>query len=82
MNPVLYILVALRAAALALGLGGQQKTSDALYALADGIEAGRATDEHMALVADKLKARDITAEDWDDVLARIEADAVRLHGDS
>ncbi len=75
------VVVALRAAALAVGLVGQQKTSDSLYTLADAIDAGRATDEHMRLVAEKLKTRDITDADWDDVLARIASDAGRLHGD-
>ena len=80
MNPAIIIVVALRATALALGLAGQQKAADSLYALADGIEAGRATDEHMRLVAEKLKARDITDADWTDVLDRIASDAARLHG--
>lgn len=81
MNPMLYLLVALRAAALALGIAGEKRSSDSIYALADGIEAGRASDEHMRLVAEKLKSRNITAEDWDDVLRRIDEDAARLHSE-
>lgn len=79
MNPVLIALVSLRSAALALAVGGNQRASDSLYAVSDAIEAGRATDEHMRLVAEKLKERDITSVDWDDVEQRILADADRLH---
>jgi hypothetical protein len=80
MNPLVYVLIALRSAALAVGVAGRTRTADSLYAVADAIEAGRATDAHMAQVADKLKARDITDADWDEVVARIETDAARLHG--
>lgn len=79
MNPVLVALVSLRSAALALAIGGNKRASDSLYAVSDAIEAGRATDEHMRLVAEKLKARDLTAMDWDDVEQRIRQDADRLH---
>lgn len=79
MNPLLIALVSLRSAALALSLGGNQRASDSLYSVADAIEAGRATDEHMRLVADKLKERDLTSVDWDDVEQRIRQDADRLH---
>lgn len=79
MNPILLTVIGLRSAALALLLAGDRRSSDALYSVADAVEAGRATDEHMRLVAEKLKARDLTQEDWDDVLKRIEDDAARLH---
>lgn len=59
-------------------LNGQQKTSDALFALADAAEAGKAVDEHMKLVAEKLKDRDATDEDWADVIDRINRDGDRL----
>jgi hypothetical protein len=74
MNRVTLAVIGLRAAALALLVAGDVKTSDRLYLLADLVEAGRATDEHMALVAEKLKSRELTEADWDDVFARIEAD--------
>lgn len=73
-------IVGLRAAALALSISGQQRAADALYTLADAAEAGKAVDDHMALVAAKLKERPATDEDWDDVVARIEADSKRLQG--
>lgn len=79
MTPLTIGLIALRSAALALNLTGDTKTSNALYLVSDAIEAGKATDEHMALVAEKLKERDITQVDWDDVLQRIETDHARLH---
>lgn len=79
MNPVLIALLALRSAALAATLAGQASTGNALYALADLVESGRATDAHLAEVAEKLKSRELTDADWDDVRARIEADAARLH---
>jgi hypothetical protein len=46
--------------------------------LADAAEAGKAVDEHMKLVAEKLKDRDATDEDWADVISRINADSDRL----
>lgn len=81
MNSTLIALLSLRAAALAASLAGSASTARALYASADLIESGRATDEHMALVAAKLKERDLTDADWADVATRIEADSARLHQD-
>lgn len=78
MNPITILLVSLRSAALAVDLAGRSSTADALYGVADAVEAGKATDEHMALVAEKLKSRDITDADWNDVMGRIEADSARL----
>lgn len=78
MNPQLLAIIGLRAAALALALVGQTKASGALYSLADAAEAGKTVDDHMTLVAEKLKAREVTEEDWNDVAARIEADSARL----
>lgn len=80
MNPLTLALIGLRGVALALELQGQSKTSNSLYALADAAEAGKAVDDHMAAVADKLKDRNATDEDWADVNARIEADSARLQG--
>ena len=84
----LLAVVGLRAAGLAVLLAGDenkpeknqkiQKASQSLYLVADLLEAGKATDEHMAAVAQKLKSREILNEDWDDVFARIEADSARL----
>lgn len=78
MNPITILLVSLRSAALAVDLAGRSSTADALYGVADAVEAGKATDEHMALVAEKLKSRDITDQDWNDVMGRIAADSARL----
>jgi len=79
MNSTTLILIALRAAALSLSLvPGRTRTADNLYLLADVIEAGKATDEHMREVAEKLKARDINDDDWADVMARIEQHSARL----
>jgi hypothetical protein len=79
MNALL-TLIGLRAAALSLGLAGQPKASGALYLLADAVEAGRATEEHLRLVAQKLNTREINDDDFDDVQARIESDSSRLQG--
>lgn len=79
MNPLILALIAIRSTALTLTLTGDTKGSNTLYLIADAIEAGRATDEHMRLVAEKLKERDLTKIDWDDVLLRIEVDHARLH---
>lgn len=82
MDPKVLAIIALRSAALAATLAGRPQQAAALYALADSIEAGRAVDAHMAEVADKLKSRDLTDDDWADVTSRIDADAARLHGGS
>lgn len=78
MNPLTLALIGLRAAALALELQGQSRSSGSLYAVADAVEAGKVVDDHMALIAEKLKDRDATDDDWADVAARIEADSARL----
>lgn len=79
MNTTTLILIALRAAALGLSLApGRTKTADHLYLLADVIEAGKLTDEHMREVAEKLKEREINDDDWIDVLARIEQHSAAL----
>jgi len=78
MDPKVLGIISLRAAALALGLMGQTRASNALYTVADAAEAGANVDAHMALVAEKLKSRDITTADWSDVEARIAADSERL----
>ncbi len=79
MNPLQIAIVALRAAALAVGIVGNAKASQALLAVADAVQAGVNVDAHMAAVAEKLKAGTaVTDADWDDVLARIAADSDRL----
>lgn len=78
MNGLTLAIIGLRAAGLALVLAGDKRSSDRLYTLADLVEAGKATDDHMQLVAEKLKNREITDADWDDVMARIDADSARL----
>lgn len=80
MNMTTLVLIALRAAALGLALTGS-KSADRLYTLADLIEAGKLTDDHMREVAERLKSRDITDADWDDVMARIDAASAALHSD-
>jgi hypothetical protein len=71
-------VIGLRAAGLTLLLSGQTKGSEQLYALADLTEAGKATDEHMNLIAEKLKTRPVDDADWDDVMQRIEQDSAKL----
>lgn len=78
MGSNLFVLVALRAAALSLSLAGRTKASEYLYLLADVVEAGRATDAHMAGVAEVLKNRTLTDADWDDVEARIQLHSAAL----
>lgn len=78
-SPTALALVGLRGVALVLSLSGNSKVADGLYALADAAEAGRNVDAHMALVAEKLKARSVTPEDWQEVTAAIEEDSARLH---
>lgn len=78
LNPISLVLIGLRGAALGLELQGQKRSADSLYALADAAEAGKAIDEHMALVAAKLKDRNANDDDWKDVTERIEADSERL----
>jgi len=80
MNSVTLAIIGLRAAALSLAIAGDTKSSDRLYLLADLVESGRATDAHMQLVADKLKSRELTEADWDDVMVRIEEDFAKLQG--
>lgn len=80
MDPLTLALVGLRAAALALELQGQDKSAGTLFVLADAVEAGKNVDVHMKGVAEKLKDRSLTDEDWADVNARIEADSARLQG--
>lgn len=82
MDKTTMVLIGLRSSALALLLSGRTKEADRLYALADVIEAGRASDEHMKLVAQKLKDRAGLTDDtwWTDVMSRIEADSARLQG--
>lgn len=80
MNALTLALIGLRAAGLALELQGQSRSANSLYALADAAEAGKAVDDHMNAVAEKLKDRSATDEDWEDVTARIESDSARLQG--
>lgn len=79
MNSLTLAIIGLRAAALSLLLAGDTRSSERLHLLADLVEAGKATDEHMAAVAEKLRSREITDADWDELFQRIEADRERLH---
>lgn len=74
MNKYLLYLIGIRTSAMTLALTGNAEASRYLYALADLIEAGKATDEHMQLVADKLKNGLLSKEDWDNLMARIDAE--------
>lgn len=80
MNPKLLAVVALRSLATLFAASGNPKTGSSLNLLADGVEAGADVDEHMQSVADALKASggNVSAEQWDDVHARIAADSARL----
>lgn len=78
MNGITLAVIGLRSAALAIDLAGRATTADSLYRLADLIDAGKATDDHMALVAERLKAHNIGTADFEDVIARIEADSAAL----
>ena len=80
MNPLTLALVTLRGLALSLSLAGQARASNALYSLADAAESGVNVDAHMAAVAEKLKSRSASTDDWSDVAGRIEADSDRLQG--
>lgn len=79
LSPIALALIGIRGAALALTLGGQPKAAQALNTLADAAEAGRNVDAHMARVADKLKARASTDDDWQEVADAVEADLGRLN---
>lgn len=78
MDVLTLALIGLRGAALGLSLQGQRSASDALLSLADAAEAGKNVDEHMAIVAAKLKDRNSTPADWEDVAARINAHSEQL----
>lgn len=82
MDPITLILIGLRAAALGLSLSGSNaRRGEQLYQLADLVEAGQLTDEHMREVADKLKDRNATDTDFDAVLERIAQHRAELHKD-
>lgn len=78
MDPKAIALIGIRGAALALALSGQTHASNTLYAAADAFESGLNIDAHMKEIAEKLKTRATTDDDWKDVRARIEADSGRL----
>ncbi len=48
-------VIGLRAASLALSLAGQSRAANSVNAVADGIEAGTAIDEHMQLAHQRIK---------------------------
>lgn len=82
MDAKLLAIVSLRSLATLFGLQGQASTAASLNLLAAGVQAGVNVDDHMKAVGDALVATggDVTAAQWDDVHARIEADRERLHG--
>lgn len=71
------IILVLRALATLFGLQGQTKTQSTINLLLDAAESGLNVDEHMKHVAEDLKNGVVP--NWDDVLARIQADSDRLH---
>jgi hypothetical protein len=73
-----YLLIGLRTAALAIDLAGRAGTADQLYALSDALAAGRATEAHMAKVAELLKSREVNDTDIARVLAEIDASSAEL----
>lgn len=80
MDLKLFGLIGLRGTALALTLAGNSRAGNAFYALADAAEAGVNVDDHMTAVAEKLKTRNASIEDFTDVAQRIDADSARLQG--
>lgn len=82
MNGYLLTAIGLRSSALALSLSGQQRAADQLYLLADAIVAGENVDSRMAIVAAKLKQRNSTDYDWEDVEARMALHSDQLQADS
>lgn len=80
MTATLLALIAIRSAATIAQASGDLKTANMLRLVADTVEAGAATDEHLRLVAEKLRSRDLTEADWEDVLSRIERDRAKLQG--
>jgi hypothetical protein len=81
MDAVTLGVIGLRGAALGLNLQGQATAANQLYLLADAIEAGENVDEHMKIVAEKLKDRNSNDSDWSDVAARIAAHSDELQTD-
>jgi hypothetical protein len=76
MNPKTLAIVSLRALAQLFRLQGAGKRGDSLDLLADGIKSGADIDAHMQGVADALESGETA--DWDDLHARINAEADRL----
>lgn len=80
-NPLTVITISLRAAAIAMAGAGNVAGANALLAIALAFDAGRATDDDLSLVAEKLKNGAVDATDWDDVTRRITTDGDRLQKD-
>lgn len=76
MDSRLLAIISLRALAQLFTLQGQTKQADALALVAAGVESGADVDAHMRDVAAALEAGE--AADWDDIHARITAEADRL----
>jgi hypothetical protein len=76
MNPKTLAVMAARALAQLFTLQGDSKAAESLTFVANGIESGLDVDEHMQSVADALNAGSPVS--WDDVTARIEAEAAEL----
>lgn len=78
MNALTYVLIALRAAALALAGRDDQLSSD-LYALANAIKAGRVGRTSLDAVAALLEERKSNSEDWKKLFERINPKRAELH---
>jgi hypothetical protein len=77
-SPFAFGLIGIRGAALALNLTGNSKAASALYLLADAAEAGKNIDRHMDAIAQKLRERATTRQDWEEVANAIEEDSKLL----
>lgn len=72
-------VASLRGLSLAAELFGRPNISKYVAGVADLAESGADVDEHMRLINDKLLAREINDDDWNDAVARIKSDLDRLN---
>lgn len=78
MNTKLFSVITLRSLSLLLSLQGQAKAAAGMNKLIDAIEAGIEVDNHMAKVAEAMKAG--TEAEWDDIVDRIETEVADFLG--
>jgi hypothetical protein len=72
-------LIALRGIAMLFNMRSEPRVASSLNLVADGLEAGKDVDDHLAAVAAAMKSG--TPEDWNGVADRIRADSARLRGE-